>query len=161
MDKDNFKKLIRKMIKEEVSEQLNIKMAGLLSEMMNHQPVQVAPTPPIRQERAASTPKKQYTTNSVLNDILNETVVRIPLEDSVVSLETPMEKVGVIEPDGTNLGFLKSMLSESAVDKQSNGGTQSILENINRSEDVPHEVKVNLTKDYRSLMKAIDKKKKG
>jgi hypothetical protein len=63
------------------------------------------------------------------------------------------EDIGITQPlanDGTKIGFLKSIVTESV-------GTPSVLDG---GSDVPDILKGVFKKDFRAVMKAIDEKKK-
>ena len=95
---------------------------------------------------------KKYTNNDILNQVLNETVGGVPREGSYVSLTSPMTT---------------GVLSQRFINDPSNA---SSVEQLNESVIVPpthtpvneEQAKVLdvITRDFRSLMKAVDKKKK-
>lgn len=100
MNKDEFKKIISESIEDKLREILpsvldeyftgtRVSKAVTITEGARRQtnvvPTTQRPTPP-----PAAAPKKQYVKNSVLNDILNETVIKsIPGGPSVAGAPTP------------------------------------------------------------------------
>lgn len=91
-------------------------------------------------ENKPSEPKKKvrYTSNPVLNDILNETTSRIQPEGSMVGLNGSFDVIG---------GGDSSMINESVTPQP----PPDAPEPIKKVFDV-------MNRDYRALMKAVDKK---
>ena len=124
MKPEDFKKLIR----DSVNEELRVVLPSILQEFFEKrtdiQPIGVVestklrrsvPTPP-----STPVPKSpiQFTKNKILNDLLNETVVKIPPEGSNVSIDSSAPSVTEV----TNLpGNLSEVFSRnySAVLKKS------------------------------------------
>lgn len=97
MNMDEFKKIIGESIDSKLREILPSVLdeyfsgmkpqskgiqEGNVRKQMNDAPKQSRPAPPAAQSPA---PKRQYVKNTVLNDILNETTVRIKQEGQMVS----------------------------------------------------------------------------
>ena len=100
--------------------------------------------------------KVSYTKNPVLNDILNETANAGEMD------EYPTMGGGTF--DSTKMagamGYGNTMMAGNDEDKRKIGAAQTAASaGVNPSE-VPEDVMNALTKDYRGLMKAIDKKDK-
>jgi hypothetical protein len=89
MNTTTFKNLIRESIREELAVQLPIVLKEFLTPHTKT-PTQSAKKPTVttkvymeEMSTVKPTVKRTYTSNTVLNDILNETVVKIPNETSV------------------------------------------------------------------------------
>ena len=95
--------------------------------------------------------KKTYTSNKVLNDILNETAN----DDSGWETLGGEGKVHTTE-DASSL--LKNKYANMMGDNNINVAQMAVESNVN-PEAVPDHVTDALTKDYSALMKAMDKKK--
>lgn len=82
---------------------------------------------------------KKYTNNEMLNKVLNETVGGLPKEGSFVGYSNPLVKT-------EGISSFESRLNESIEQVPVNKEQSKVMNLINR--------------DFRSLMKAVDKKKK-
>ena len=145
MDTKSFVKILRKVVREEV--QRAVKEA-ITEQKVSHKKVidhginlqriseeQENPYSP----RARKAPKKQFTKNSMLNDILNETAAT---------------------------GDFKSMMEGPAVTQVVAQSMPKVVQGVNgesvdTSKQEVQTAMANITKDYSGLMKAIDKKKSG
>ena len=151
MKTDGFVKLLRKVIREEVSNAIKAELKPILNEVrstrhdINLQ--EIASTP---NRSTTSRKKRQYTKNSMLNDLLNETAAT-PTIDSAEDWNTPefnanlSDAIGM-RPDPTSLPLATSGIKGEAVDMSN----EQVASAVNA-----------MTKDYSALMKAIDKKKKN
>jgi len=167
---------IRQIIKEEISAEVNKAMGRVLVEMVK----EVKKSPTITEETNVEEqrPIAQINTkNSKLNSVLAETARNFkPLQrtadsgmiaelmdggfdkigmDENVSyseLSAPTPRANVIEPDGTNVGFLKSIVSEGVT----TGQQQSVL----GTSAVPDVLKGVFKKDFRAVLKKMDEQKK-
>ena len=162
MKAERLKQVLRQMICEEVTEQVNKALSKILVEVMreNRKPViteEVAP----ELERSVRTIS---TGNTALDSVLAETAKNprvIPNENVGVSLVSLMnegfEKIGQNEEavttdiPTTKIGFLKQLVSESAPPVQ-----RSVTEGV----EVPEMLKKVFKKDFRAIMKAMDRQKK-
>lgn len=148
MKTQELKEIIRSVVKEELQKSLPTLIPNILSEILTGQ---CKPTvseniekPKVSQKSVETTQTtkktfKKYTNNDVLNAVLNETVGGVPRE-------------------GAYVGLMGSLQSEA-----SNGI------NINESVQIPQQITpVNeeqskvlnvINRDFRKLMKAVDKKK--
>ena len=134
MTKDSLKQIIKEMVQQEIQESLPKLLSQVLAEAFaaKSEPTSttVKTNKPVNktvvaiQSPTGKQPMKVFTKNEKLNKALNETVMSIPSEGSVVS---------------PGLGTMPSVMDH--VDK------------------VPASVATALTKNYSSLMKAIDKKR--
>ena len=138
MKTEQFKELVRAIVKEELKKTLPALVPKIVAEALNNKS---SKSQLVEEEDffaqlqkeisgnvvpADSKPKqpKKYSNNPLLNDILNETTVRIPNESEMSSMVN---------------------------------STPSILDN---TENLPEVVSSALTKNYSSLLKAVDKKVK-
>ena len=148
MKTQELKEIIRSVIKEELQKTLPTLIPNILSEILTGQSKTVVSekleTPKVSQKpseniQPAKKTFKKYTNNEALNAVLNETVGGVPREGSYV-------------------GLMDALRSESL------GGA-----NINESVQIPQQITpVNeeqakvlnvINRDFRKLMKAVDKKK--
>lgn len=148
MKTQELKEIIRSIIKEELQKTLPTLIPNILSEILTGQSKPVVSekleTPKVSHKpseniQPAKKTFKKYTNNEALNAVLNETVGGVPREGSYVGL----------------MGALRS---------ESLGGA-----NINESVQIPQQITpVNeeqakvlnvINRDFRKLMKAVDKKK--
>lgn len=151
MKTQELKEIIRSVIKEELQKTLPTLIPNILSEILTGQNKNVVSekleTPKVSQKpseniqplQPAKKTFKKYTNNDALNAVLNETVGGVPREGSYV-------------------GLMSALRSESL------GGA-----NINESVQIPQQITpVNeeqakvlnvINRDFRKLLKAVDKKK--
>ena len=148
MKTQELKEIIRSVIKEELQKTLPTLIPNILSEILTGQSKPVVSekleTPKVSHKpseniQPAKKTFKKYTNNEALNAVLNETVGGVPREGSYVGL----------------MGALRS---------ESLGGA-----NINESVEIPQQITpVNeeqakvlnvINRDFRKLMKAVDKKR--
>ena len=148
MKTQELKEIIRSVIKEELQKTLPTLIPNILSEILTGQSKPVVSekleTPKVSHKpseniQPAKKTFKKYTNNEALNAVLNETVGGVPREGSYVGL----------------MGALRS---------ESLGGA-----NINESVQIPQQITpVNeeqakvlnvINRDFRKLMKAVDKKR--
>jgi hypothetical protein len=151
MKTQELKEIIRSVIKEELQKTLPTLIPNILSEILTGQnktvvsekletpKVSQKPSENIQSLQPAKKTFKKYTNNDVLNAVLNETVGGIPRE-------------------GSYAGLMGALRSESL------GGA-----NINESVEIPQQITpVNeeqakvlnvINRDFRKLMKAVDKKR--
>jgi len=143
MSSKSFVKLLRKIIREEVQGAVR---EVLTEQKTNHK--QVINHGIQMHEAAEMRPKKQFTKNALLNDLLNETAgtpATAEMADwSTSNFKSEMaEAFGVAPTAGTNVAPPTGINGE-AVNMQKEG----VAATVNA-----------MTKDYSALMKAIDKKK--
>ena len=143
MSKPSFVKLLRKIIREEVQDAVR---QVLTEQKTNHK--QVIKHGLQMHEDANMRPKKQFTKNSMLNDLLNETAgTPAPVEQtewSTMNFKSEMaEAFGMPTPAGTNIAPPTGINGEVV-----NMEKEGVAATVNA-----------MTKDYSALMKAIDKKK--
>lgn len=148
MKTQELKEIIRSVIKEELQKTLPTLIPNILSEILTGQSKPVVSekleTPKVSQKpyeniQPAKKTFKKYTNNDALNAVLNETVGGVPREGSYV-------------------GLMSALRSESLG-----------VANINESVEIPQQITpVNeeqakvlnvINRDFRKLMKAVDKKR--
>ena len=153
MKKNELVKIIELVVRKEIKKQLSeifindkeeIKLAETISK----------PKPKVKQK-----PKKQYTSNQALNEVLNKTK---PL-GSQEQDEYPTLGGGVL---GSNnmadvLGYGDLGRGGNKDMKREVGAVQTIKKQGVNVDQVPEDVVNALTRDYSGLMKAINNKKKG
>ena len=155
MNKDKLRNIIELVVRKEVKKQLSeifinekeeIKLAETISK----------PKP----KKVINKPKKQYTKNTALNEVLNQTKpLGAPMEDDVyptlggwvLGSDNMAEVLGYGDLGrGQNKERAREM---AAVDTIKKAGVSV--------DAVPEDVQNALTRDYSALMKAINNKKKG
>jgi len=153
MNKNKLKNIIELVVRKEIKKQLSeifindkeeIKLAETISK----------PKPKVKQK-----PKKQYSSNQTLNEVLNNTK---PL-GSQEQDEYPTLGGGVL---GSNnmadvLGYGDLGRGGNKEMKREVGAVQTIKKQGVNVDQVPEDVVNALTRDYSGLMKAINNKKKG
>lgn len=156
---------IRQIIKEEVSSEINKSMGRVLVEMVK----EVKKSPAIIEEKPLVSPIQ--TNNPKLNSVLAETAKNFkPLQKTsgvgslAELLDGGFDKIGEedisyseqqkskIEQDGTNLGFLKSMISE---------GTTSGQNSVLGTDAVPDVLKNVFSKKAKDVFKKMEELKKN
>ena len=151
MDTKSFVKILRKVVREEV--QRAVKQAlteqtvsdkKVIDHGIKLQNIAEGHTNPYSPRTA--TKKKQYTKNSMLNDILNETA-------ATGDFKSMMEGPAVTQDEWPTMGQMRTSNTVQPVAQGING------EVVDTSKPDVQTAMANITKDYSSLMKAIDKKK--
>ena len=138
--KTNIKTIIRKIVREEVA----MAIQEVITELK--QPTQQASQP---QPKKKIVEKKQFTNNSILNEVMNETAQSE--EWKTMGGET-YDSSKVNEVMSSQYGDLMNNSTEV------NADAMVASMGVNPTE-VDDSVKNIFTKDYRKLMKTIDKKK--
>ena len=154
MNKNKLRNIIELVVRKEVKKQLSeifineekeIKLAETISK----------PKP----KKVVNKPKKQYSKNPVLNEVLNNTKpLGAPMED-----EYPTLGGGVLGSDNMAevLGYGDLGMGSNKERAREMAAVDSIKKAGVAIDQVPEDVQNALTRDYSGLMKAIDKKKKG
>ena len=153
MKKNELVKIIELVVRKEIKKQLSeifindkeeIKLAETIS-----------PKPKVKQK-----PKKQYTSNQALNEVLNQTK---PLGSSGQTDEYPTLGGGILGSDNMAdvLGYGDLGRGGNKERKREIGAVQTIKKAGVKVDQVPEDVVNALTRDYSGLMKAINNKKKG
>ena len=121
MKTDGFVKLLRKVIREEVSNAIKAELKPILNEMKSTKHgINLQEIASIPNRSSTSSKKRQYTKNSMLNDLLNETAAT-PTIDSAEDWNTPefnanlSDAIGM-RPEPTSLPLATSGIKGEAVD---------------------------------------------
>src|SRR5210317_1240876 len=155
MNKDKLRNIIELVVRKEVKKQLSeifineekeIKLAETISK----------PKP----KKVIKKPKKQYSKNPVLNEVLNNTK---PLGAPSEMDEYPSLGGGVLGSDNMAdvLGYGDLGRGQNKEKAREMGAVQTIKKAGVAVDAVPEDVQNALTRDYSGLMKAIDRKKSG
>ena len=154
MNKDKLKNIIELIVRKEIKKQLseifiNDEKEISLSETISK------PKP----KKVINKPKKQYTKNKALNEVLNNTK---PL-GSQEQEDYPTLGGGVLGSDNMAevLGYGDLGMGSNDERAREMGAVDTIKKAGVSVDQVPEDVQNELTRDYSGLMKAIDKKKKG
>jgi hypothetical protein len=147
MKSNELKELIRSVIKEELNKTLPTLIPKVLTEILSgNQSSVIQSTEPTNLTKnvvkeSVQKPKevKKYSSNPVLNEILNQTVVKIPSEGSMAGLDSSFK----------SQAFAGMRMNESVETPQQ---AAPVTEEQGKVMNV-------LNRDFRSLMKAVDKKK--
>ena len=154
MNKNKLRNIIELVVRKEVKKQLSeifineekeIKLAETISQ----------PKP----KKVINKPKKQYTKNTALNEVLNNTK---PLGQGQTD-EYPTLGGGVLGSDNMAevLGYGDLGRGQNKEKAREMAAVDSIKKAGVSVDAVPEDVQNALTRDYSGLMKAMDKKKKG
>ena len=138
--KTNIRTMIRQIVREEVA----MAIQEVITELK--QPTQQASQP---QPKKKIVEKKQFTNNSILNEVMNETAMNDEWKTMGGGTYDSSKMNEVI---GKSYGDLMNNSTEV------NADAMVASMGVNPTE-VDDSVKNIFTKDYRSVMKAIDKKK--
>lgn len=141
MNKQELTSIIRTIVREEVERSLpNVLVEILASKVTEGQSVVTERAVSTQQKRTlpVARPQQKFSTNPILNKILNETHGGVPQEEgsAMVSQEMPVPGAQV-----------------SILDKMKNVSKQQLTEN----KEVAGVINV-LNRDFRQLVRAIDKK---
>ena len=136
--KTNIRTVIRKIVREEVA----VAIQEVITELK--QPTQQVSQPKPKKKIVENTPYKKYTENSVLNDMLNETAA---------SEEWKTLGGGTYDSSKANEVLQASYGDMMNDDSASPNGNLAASMGVN-----PNDAPDFLKKDYRKVMKAIDKK---
>ena len=153
MKKNDLIKIIELVIRKEVKKQMteifiNDKEEIKLSETISK------PKP----KKVVNKPKKQYSKNPVLNEVLNNTK---PLGSSGQTDEYPTLGGGILGSDNMAevLGYGDLGRGQNKEKAREMAAVDSIKKAGVSVDQVPEDVQNALTRDYSGLMKAINKKK--
>ena len=154
MKKNDLIKIIELVVRKEVKKQMteifiNDKEEIKLSETISK------PKPKVKQK-----PKKQYSKNSALNEVLNNTK---PLGSTGQTDEYPSLGGGVLGSDNMAevLGYGDLGRGQNKERAREMAAVDTIKKAGVSVDAVPEGVQNALTRDYSGLMKAINKKKEG
>ena len=154
MNKNKLRNIIELVVRKEVKKQL--------SEIFINEEKEISLSETIskpKPKKVIKKPKKQYTKNTALNEVLNNTK---PLGTSDID-EYPTLGGGVLGSDNMAevLGYGDLGRGQNNERAREMAAVDSIKKAGVSVDAVPEDVQNALTRDYSGLMKAIDKKKKG
>ena len=154
MNKNKLRNIIELVVRKEVKKQLSEIFINEEKEIKLSETIS-KPKP----KRVINKPKKQYTKNKALNEVLNNTK---PLGTSETD-EYPSLGGGVLGSDNMAevLGYGDLGRGQNKEKAREMAAVDSIKKAGVSVDAVPEDVQNALTRDYSGLMKAIDKKKKG
>ena len=154
MNKDKLKNIIELVVRKEVKKQL--------SEIFINEEKEISLSETIskpKPKKVIKKPKKQYTKNKMLNEVLNNTK---PL-GSQEQEDYPTLGGGVLGSDNMAevLGYGDLGRGQNKERAREVGAVETIKKQGVNVDAVPEDVVNALTRDYSGLMKAMDNKKKG
>lgn len=152
MNTKDFVQVLRKIIKEEVKSAVKEAIRDMSTDNLVES---VVSKPEYNYKPSKKLVTKQFVKDPLLNSLLNETAANrgsIPAETLV---HDDYSDWPTMESSGMNTNFASIMGSPRFVDNKKIDATPNGI----HPNAVPEEVKSALTRDYRSLMKAINKKK--
>ena len=154
MNKNKLRNIIELVVRKEVKKQLSEIFINEEKEIKLSETIS-KPKP----KRVINKPKKQYTKNKALNEVLNNTK---PL-GSQEQEDYPTLGGGVLGSDNMAevLGYGDLGMGSNDERAREMGAVDTIKKAGVSVDQVPEDVQNALTRDYSGLMKAIDKKKKG
>ena len=146
MKSNELKEIIRTVIREELDKTLPTLIPKVLTEILSGKQSNMIQSNQISKtsvQESVQKPKevKKYSSNPILNEILNQTVVKIPSEGSIASLDSTFK----------SQAFAGMQMNESVETSQP---VAPVTEEQGKVMNV-------LNRDFRSLMKAVDKKKQS
>ena len=154
MNKNKLRNIIELVVRKEVKKQL--------SEIFINEEKEISLSETIskpKPKKVIKKPKKQYTKNTALNEVLNNTK---PLGTSDID-EYPTLGGGVLGSDNMAevLGYGDLGMGQNKEKAREMAAVDSIKKAGVSVDAVPEDVQNALTRDYSDLMKAINKKKSG
>lgn len=161
MNSKSFFQALRQVIREEVQTVVREELRNVLTENTHTAPI-VKPRPvvkPVNENTRLSKPKKTYSTNPMLNDILND-VGGFSASGPRVALDESMEFASMhndfSEWPSIDTGKMSAHRAPTVL--RDINGSAIPVEALSQTEEGAAVINA-LTKDYSALMKAIDKKK--
>ena len=155
MNKNKLRNIIELVVRKEVKKQLS---EIFINEEKEIKLSETISTP--KPKKVINKPKKQYSKNPVLNEVLNNTK---PLGAPQEVEEYPTLGGGVLGSDNMAevLGYGDLGRGQNKERAREMGAVDTIKKAGVPVDAVPEEVQNALTRDYSGLMKAINKKKNG
>jgi len=155
MNKNKLKNIIELVVRKEVKKQL--------SEIFINEEKEISLSETIskpKPKKVVNKPKKQYSKNPALNEVLNNTN---PLGSSGQTDEYPSLGGGVLGSDNMAevLGYGDLGRGQNKEKAREMAAVDTIKKQGVSVDSVPEGVQDALTRDYSGLMKAINKKKSG
>ena len=155
MNKNKLRNIIELVVRKEVKKQLS---EIFINEEKEIKLSETISTP--KPKKVINKPKKQYSKNPVLNEVLNNTK---PLGTPQEVEEYPTLGGGVLGSDNMAdvLGYGDLGRGQNKEKAREVGAVDTIKKAGVSVDQVPEEVQNALTRDYSDLMKVINKKKNG
>ena len=146
MKSNELKEIIRTVIREELDKTLPTLIPKVLTEILSGKPSEMIQSNQVVKntvQESIQKPKeiKKYSSNPVLNEILNQTVVKIPSDGSIAGLDSNFK----------SQAFAGMQINETVETPQP---IAPVTEEQGKVMNV-------LNRDFRNLMKAVDKKKQN
>jgi hypothetical protein len=154
MTKKDLVKIIREVVKQEVKKEVS---KILISEQRTSAVSSKKSKPIVRKKPRRE--KVQYTSNSILNEVLNETVGGIEGAQGGTGEYEEYPDLGGVTFDSSKMSELMGYGADNKEVQREVGAVQTLKDAGVTSEQVPESVMNALTKDYSAVMKAIDQKK--
>ena len=154
MNKNKLRNIIELVVRKEVKKQLSEIFINEEKEIKLAETISTS-----KPKKVINKPKKQYTKDKALNEVLNNTKpLGTPMED-----EYPTLGGGVLGSDNMAevLGYGDLGRGQNKERAREMAAVDSIKKQGVSVDQVPEDVQNALTRDYSGLMKAMDKKKKG
>jgi len=146
MKTEGFVKLLRKIIREEVSKTIKTELKPLLKEIIGTEDnINLQEIKDMSSRPAKSFTKKQYTKNAVLNDLLNETSGHVA--------DNPWPQLDFKSDTAASFGTERRNRPSAPLTTTGING-----ERINMNNKAQVAAINAMTRDYSGLIKAIDKK---
>ena len=176
MKKQELIKIIEAVVRKEVKKQMNeifIKEenSSSLTELVSKPLTEKEFKEPIRKKQVKPKKEVHYTSNETLNKILNETVGGVPQGEAGASQIGGYEDYPTLSGEVFDSSKINDVLAGSTAGaptsevvkqkKRDIGAVQTIKNARVKVDQVPDHVTNALTRDYSSVMKAIDQKKSG
>ena len=161
MKKEEFKKLVRPIIKEELYKVLSDVLPSLLAEVVSKEIVsnqQPRPQTTSTQPRQPQKPVMKISNNPLLNEVFNQTKGGISDGSELVGLDGGMPTIGEMMQNPMDHMMESSDVSFGESDVFSVGDHGQYVE-LEQLEEIAPAVAKALTKDYSQLMKAVDSKR--
>tara|TARA_B100000131_G_scaffold52102_1_gene46751 strand:+ start:2621 stop:3145 length:525 start_codon:yes stop_codon:yes gene_type:complete len=170
MKLNELKKIIRTTIKSEVRKAIREELTEIMLGKEEKKPSLSKMVKPKKKVVRQNTNEVQYTSNPQLNEILNQTVgfnggggAGLEEDDKTISVDSSVAQSGDLR------GRFSQLMGIDNAFQNTNGTPQGREANLvqtaaamgRTADQVPDDVANALTRDYRDVMKAIDKKKGG
>lgn len=161
LDKNKLKSVLTRMIKEEVQRELPIILQQVLGELLLEKaatinsttPKAITPTPVAKRPTVPPEPKR-YSSNPILNEVLNATTRGLPQSAMEVYTDAPLtpEPFDLNVESNTDIKPNKIQISSDVEESYEVEEPQPI------TESAAAYASLGIYKDYRKLLKAVDKK---
>jgi hypothetical protein len=164
MTAQKFKQVIQQIVREEIKKSLPKMVSKILSENTNNTESEdsffdelkkeLSSTTPIVQQKQKSREVKKYSNNPVLNQILNETQGGIPKETLPPNINEMF-----LKPERQELNIFDATPKKQKMQPSVVSDPEPTIAPTLLTEETKAQAQIGVFKDYRKLMKAMDKKK--